>query len=93
MKKSVKGILASIGVSTLIAGGSLPLMAADSPETPQVKEGKAGKKCAGMKKAEPTANVKASKKGTAVVKDNVTGKKCAGMTPAAKAKAGAETAK
>jgi hypothetical protein len=93
MKKSVKGILASLSVSTLIAGGSLPLMAADNPENDQVKEGKAGKKCAGMKKSESAVDGKASIKSSAVVKDNVTGKKCAGMTPASKAKTGEETAK
>jgi len=74
MKKSVKNILATLSVSTLIAGSSLPLMAADKPadkpatkpEAAQVKENKVGKKCAGSTKA------------AAKVTENKAGKKCAG---------------
>ena len=86
MKKSVKNILATLSVSTLIAGSSLPLMAADKPadkpatkpEAAQVKENKVGKKCAGSTKA------------AAKVTENKAGKKCAGSTaaPASKADAG-----
>lgn len=75
MKKTVKSTLASLSVSTLIAGGSLPLMAADKPadkpEAAQVKENKAGPRCAGMK---PEA---------AQIKENKAGKKCAGGSKSA----------
>jgi hypothetical protein len=93
MKQSVKGVLASIGISTLISGGSLPLMAADQPESPQVKEGKAGKKCAGMKKVVPTVKESEVTKSAVELKDNVAGKKCAGMTPAVQVDASANAAK
>lgn len=93
MKKSVKGVLASIGVSTLIAGGSLPLMAADQPQSPQVKEGKTGKKCAGMKKVAPTVNESQVIKSAAELKDSPAGRRCGGIAPAADAKASAGIAK
>ena len=52
MKKSVKNVLATLSVSTLIAGSSVPLMAADKPadkpaakpEAAQLKENTVGKK-------------------------------------------------
>ncbi len=52
MKNSVKNVLATLSVSTLIAGSSVPLMAADKPadkpaakpEAAQLKENTVGKK-------------------------------------------------
>ena len=85
MKKSVKNVLATLSVSTLIAGSSVPLMAADKPadkpaakpEAAQLKENTVGKKCAG------------STKPTAKVTENKAGKKCAGSkSTAPKADAG-----
>ncbi|NTV67586.1 MAG: hypothetical protein HGB06_07905 [Chlorobaculum sp.] len=93
MKQSVKGVLASIGISTLIAGGSLPLMAADQPESPQLKEGMAGKKCAGMKKITPTVNESQVIKSAAELKDLPAGRRCGGIKPAADATAPAGVAK
>jgi hypothetical protein len=79
MKKSVKNVLATLSVSTLIAGSSLPLMAADKPAdkpgAAQLKENKVGKKCAG------------STKPTAKVTENKAGKKCAGSKAAPAEKA------
>jgi hypothetical protein len=67
MQKSVKAVLVSLSVSALIVGGSLPLMAAETPKTIRVEDNKGGKKCAGMKK------------GTSEVKDNKGGMNCSGM--------------
>lgn len=82
MKKSVKGVLASIGISTLIAGGSLPLMGADNTEGVQVKEGTAGKRCAGMKKVAPPVKEEAVIQSAAELKDLPAGRKCGGIKPA-----------
>lgn len=81
MKKSAKGVLASFGISTLIAGGSLPLMAADNTAAGQLKEGKAGKRCAGMKNVAPTVKGSVVIQSASELKDNPAGRKCGGVKP------------
>lgn len=82
MQKSAKAVLMSLSISALIVGGSLPLMATETPKTNQVQDNKGGKKCAG------------SKKGTSEIKDNKGGKKCAGSKQSApKENAGKEVQK
>jgi hypothetical protein len=97
MKKSVKNVLATLSVSTLIAGSSLPLMAADKPADKAVVKP--------VEKAEvkpaATAKIKNPKGGTsckvvrkaAPIKENKAGKKCAGMKPASKANDATNNAK
>ncbi|NTU52787.1 MAG: hypothetical protein HGA97_03610 [Chlorobiaceae bacterium] len=81
MKKSVKGVLASIGISTLILGGSLPLMGTEQAETAPVKDGMTGKKCAGMKKVLPVVKDGTLIKSAAELKDLPAGRKCGGLKP------------
>jgi hypothetical protein len=89
MKKSVKNVLATLSVSSLIAGSSLPLMAADkAADKPadQAEVKAAVKPAAAAKIKNPKGNpsCKVVRKADQI-KENKAGKKCAGMKPAEKA--------